>query len=494
MKKVMNQKLENIVTLIFCTIFSFIFLINSPLHPWRGNESGVDSSVFKTVALMMGKGYMPYRDSFDHKGPLMYVINYIGNMISYYRGVWIIELFFLSVTVFFIYKISRLSSGKISSCIVIFISTSLLFGYFEGGNFTEEYALPFITISLYIFLDYLINGQIGKIRIIVCGIGLGAVLMLRPNMIAVWAVFCTFILFYLLYQQDYRLLLKYIEFFLLGMCIAIAPFMIWLGLNGSLDDFYEVYIAFNKEYTASEGAGLGLASVITAAVGFAGGSVHVLSFISAGYHIKKDKISAGCVYILYMVVNILLIAVSGRQFGHYGIIIVPAVAYPLSLIMADLEFEKDVWKKCALGIALFLTGCVILFNNYAHWIIDFTQYYGIRNEKENKIEDSLSTIVDLVDSYTDDEDAISVYGNMDIVYVLSKRRHATRYSYQFNICKVNPEILEEYYEQLEEELPKVIVVQFEDDKINDFLNRHAYKLLWNGDKDNNEIAVYLKYR
>ncbi len=492
MKKEIYKRLENVVAIIICVLFSFFFLINSPLHPWRGNEAGVDSSVFKTVALMMEKGYMPYRDTFDHKGPLLYVINYLGNMISYYRGVWIIELLFFTVTVFFIYKISRLSSGKISSCIVIIISTSLLFGYLEGGNFTEEYALPFITISIYVFLDYLLNEQIGIIRIIACGMGLGAVLMLRPNMIAVWVVFCSFVFFYLLYKKDYKRLFKYIVFFLFGMCIAIVPFIIWLGINGSLAEFYEVYIVFNKEYTTSDGASVGLASIITAATGFAGGLVHTLAFVSVGYHIRKDKISAGYVYLMYMVFNILLIAVSGREFGHYGIIIVPAVAYPVSLMISDLEFEKNFSKKCALAVAFFLSGCAILFNNYAHLIINTSRYYDTRNEKVNKIDDSLSTIVDLVDYYTDDEDSISVYGNMDIVYVLAKRRHATRYSYQFNICKVNPEILDEYYEQLEEELPKIIVVQFEDDEIIEFLNRHAYKILWNGDKDNNDIAIYIQ--
>ena len=32
---------------------------------------------------MMEKGYMPYRDSFDHKGPLLYFLNFIGNKCVY---------------------------------------------------------------------------------------------------------------------------------------------------------------------------------------------------------------------------------------------------------------------------------------------------------------------------------------------------------------------------------------------------------------------------
>ena len=48
----------------------FAFTIASPLHPFVDGTPYTDSSVFETVAMMMQRGYMPYRDSFDHKGPV----------------------------------------------------------------------------------------------------------------------------------------------------------------------------------------------------------------------------------------------------------------------------------------------------------------------------------------------------------------------------------------------------------------------------------------
>ncbi len=77
---------------LFILLVTFLFLQNSPLSIWRSGETGTDSSVFKTVALMMRHGGMPYRDTFDHKGPLLYLLNYTGSLISYYKGVWFIEL------------------------------------------------------------------------------------------------------------------------------------------------------------------------------------------------------------------------------------------------------------------------------------------------------------------------------------------------------------------------------------------------------------------
>ena len=85
---------ENLIVFIAAAVLAFFFLLNSPIHIWRLADTDVDSSVFKTVALMIDKGYMPYKDSFDHKGPLIYVLNYWGLKISYYRGVWLFEMMF----------------------------------------------------------------------------------------------------------------------------------------------------------------------------------------------------------------------------------------------------------------------------------------------------------------------------------------------------------------------------------------------------------------
>ena len=170
---------------------AFVFLFHSPLHPWIGSACGTDSSVFQTIALMMKKGYMPYRDSFDHKGPLIYIINYIGKSISNYRGVWVIEYMSLTATMCIFYLIAKIiNKNCIQAIISVFAGESMLFQYFEGGNFTEEYAMLFIAVGICIFLDYMVKGKITRVRLIICGFCFGAVCMLRVNMVVVWIVYC----------------------------------------------------------------------------------------------------------------------------------------------------------------------------------------------------------------------------------------------------------------------------------------------------------------
>ena len=81
---------------ILASIVATLFLVESPLHPWICADTKIDSSVFRVVAFMMSKGFMPYRDSFDHKGPLLYIINWLGNNQIFNGKLWIIEILMTS--------------------------------------------------------------------------------------------------------------------------------------------------------------------------------------------------------------------------------------------------------------------------------------------------------------------------------------------------------------------------------------------------------------
>ena len=107
-------------------------------------------------------------------------------------------------------------------------------------------------------------------------------------------------------------------------------------------------------------------------------------------------------------------------------------------------------------------------------------FYGFyqRNNSDKKSGD-LEKICQIIEENTNADTPISVYGNNDIFYILSDRPHATQYSYQFPISNFMPEIMDKYFEQLEEQLPKVIVVppSYCDDRIKQFLMVNDYMLI-----------------
>ena len=105
----------------------------------------------------------------------------------------------------------------------------------------------------------------------------------------------------------------------------------------------------------------------------------------------------------------------------------------------------------------------------------------------------MTQVCKIVEQYTEEDDAISVYGNFDLIYVISNRKHATRYSYQYPISWVNPDILKEYLEQLQKEQPKVIVLDACDDNIMNFLEKNSYELVFGEKKEDSQgLLVYVK--
>lgn len=501
----MSQKQELIFTALMIIFGTFLFLLNSPVHPLVEGCTGTDSSVFKTIALMMEKGYVPYRDSFDHKGPLLFILNFLGNKISYYTGIWFIEFIFLAIAFFSVYKIARLFCNIWQSFAAFFVAMILMCGYFEGGNLVEEYAMTFISVSLCIFIDYFENNKITCLRLLVCGASFAGTLMLRPNMIAVWFVMCLAVLFKAIAEKNYKGLFKFIGWFVLGMALIIIPIIIWLYCNGALQSCWEDYIVFNQKYTSAAGGRATLKAKCKSFITFTCTPVYLIALFLQLYLWLKRKSIFSIAYLLMMVITPFFICVSGQTYGHYGMILVPAVVYPMAKAFQEFNsYPCDTHIKklvCVICFAVFIS---VGFTSYGEF-----GYHALINclNKINgeNISTNVNEICSTMDDYGIDEDEpISVYGNWDIIYVISKRPHATTYSYQFPIGEVMPSIMDEYMSQLEEELPAAIVVAAGkyDDNISEFLGEHGYKLVWideeafseeDSEKDANDCArLYIK--
>ncbi len=470
---------ETRIALIAAAVLAFFFLLNSPIHLWRRADTETDSSVFKTVAMMMDKGYMPYKDTFDHKGPLIYAINYWGLKISYYRGVWLFEAICMTITLFMLYKIARLRTKITSSVLVVLTAMGLLFDCFQGGNYTEEYAMPFIAISEYIFLDYLLNEHLSRRRIAISGFSMGVACMLKPNTIAVWIVFCVAIFFRKLFEKDWKQLGQFVLWFLIGFSVVVLPCIVWLAANGALQACIEDYILFNILYSSPEGGTATQSAKWISFFRFASRTVYLIALIGIAYHLK-EKPFLNITYMAYMITGLILVSLSGKIYGYYGLTLVPIVVYPLSLIMQEVErlTEPQIARVIKILITVYMMSTVIVPKSI-DTIKNILPYYLNRNGEQ--FDETMNEICNTVSNLTSEDEAISVYGSMDFIYVKTHRKHATLYSYQYPIGWYMPEIIDKYMEQLSDELPPIIVVQdlFHNSRnIRDFLKKNDYELVW----------------
>lgn len=494
---VLKKYYKTILIAITLLIITFLICMLSPLDVFTFNgKTETDSSVFKYIGWMMAEGQVPYLDTFDHKGLLLYFINYIGYLISPHRGVWVIEILFMFVSVLFSYKIARKFVSKPIALLITLIALAPFYNYFEGGNLTEEYALPLQMISLYIFFDfflspkkYLSSGKNYKSKInykyfnflvFVCGICFAGVLFLRPNMVSVWLVFGIMVLIYTLAKKKYLELLKFILSFVMGAFVISIPIFIYLIINGAFQSFIDDYILFNLSYTADEGT---IAAIALAWNKYFNVPLIVLSFIIVIFQIykqikNKESFYFNTGYLIYMFLTFAFAYISGRPFWHYAITIMPIVIYPFCLLYEYLQGIKANNNEIQLIVTIVLIVTFVTPN----WLTMF--FSGVVDMTNKEQAPYTSDVVNYIETNTDKNDLISVFGNNNIIYNYSHRKSASKYSYQTPIIFVDKKIEKEYFNDLKKNKPKLIIScgvldEYPDfaKKWSSFLDDNGYKLV-----------------
>ena len=66
-------------------------------------------------------------------------------------------------------------------------------------------------------------------------------------------------------------------------------------------------------------------------------------------------------------------------------------------------------------------------------------------------------IASIIQSMTGKDDRITVIGNGNIYYLLSNRKSISKYSYQYPIAAIDPEIWEDYKTDIQNLRPKMII-------------------------------------
>jgi len=438
-------------------------------------DTSYDTAVFQTVGYMMKRGYLPYVDTFDHKGPLLYLIHYLGSLINTHSGVAVFQLLFYYISFFFGYKIARFKLSRAESVFALLVGCMILLNNHKEVADVEEFSLCFICVSLYIFLDYIINGKTTYKRIFISGLCCGAIFLIKMNQSSVWLVFCIFIFFELLKNKDYKKLRQFSSMFIAGFVSIVLVFAVWLFCKGCLSAAIYDYIIFNFKYINAR------RNILTGMEYWLTYEYYLLALVAMAFLIPKDKRVNG-IYVAYMIVSYCLIAFLEDTSCHHGLILIPAVIYPVACV---LDYLKDQIKIKKMVIVFILAYMII-----PAWFREFKPIpYKLVNAGSNGLSYELNDICRIVRENTDYDDRISVYGNWDVVYLFSDRAHATKYSFQNPIMSCDDRIMEEYIQGLENEHPKIIVLQGDewgnyDGEIKEFLDTHNYELIYQAYREN----------
>lgn len=460
-KKAFFKSKNNWVDILFVFVVTLAICFFLPLL--SKDYLGVDSSVFVYMGKMMQKGYVPYKDFFDHKGPLMYFIQWFACVITpdSWFGIWLMQFIHVFIAGFFSYLTARLiTKNKIVIYLAVLIS--YLFCpysmFLDGGNFTEIYALPWVSSSLYVFLRYFKLKSFSFYEIIIVGIGFIATFLLRVNMIATWTI--TIVVFVqMCIKKEWKNIGKCIGAFFIGVSIILIPTLIYLLATNSLKDMFDCYILFNFIYTSSDGGFLAFIKSIKNAFERLR-PVNLLLILSLFY--KKKTIvywASWCAF----VVSLLMCCISGRSYPHYFISLLPNVFVlgVFGIVELYVLLDKVIKKKFLFKINNIMVIAFLI-------VLIPSSFYVFAYRSKDVFPTPYATQY-LLEKTEKNDDVLILNANWDCTalmnYLVCERYTKNKYFYQYPIIDISDDLYEDFLKEIDRVNSDVVVVLGKKEKV-----------------------------
>ena len=247
----MNPGNAQIRLYIFLTSFLTITLHSkcSPLYPF--NDWGDPNTMF-TVGKAILKGYVPYRDLYEQKGPLILFLHTVGAAVSFdsFIGMWLLEIlaafFFLLIS----YRLIRLFHGRMSVFVIPLLSV-IVYGCFAflSGDSAEEICLPFLAYALYVGCRALEKDDIpSKKEFFLVGLTSACIFWIKYSMVSFYPGWIIVLFLYAAGKKKIRPLLTGCVSIFFGVIVTTIPVLAWFAANSSLNSLWEAYFYNNFHY------------------------------------------------------------------------------------------------------------------------------------------------------------------------------------------------------------------------------------------------------
>lgn len=453
-----NDYINYILLLAFAITLSISCLAASPL--WNGVQTN-DSIVFQLMGKGLLEGKVIYKDIFDHKGPIMYIINAIGILINNKYGIWIIETILIYISSIFIYKTSRLFLRKEYSIFISAIYLFFLFIHINSGNLTEDYSCIFSSIGLYYITRILYNNEMYKKKNwIMIGLTFSLAFFTKPTYISLWIAFGIAIIIKTIKHKNYIEFAKDLLYAFVGFMLITLPIILYIIITNSAVDFLNGFLLVNMKYSNS--------TITEKAINF-------IELTSNGYNIvlifmiicniiiyfeKKLKleIEIKIFSTTYLVFTIILTAMAPYPYTHYLTQLATMMAFEMLLIISYtiVKFNKQEQESNNnLYSYLIVTVCLIMTLT-ATYLQKQTIFNVINDTTKEEINETIKGVEEKI---TDNDYECLIIGNKPELYVYLDKYTDFKYFFQYPIAKYDESIIKETVDYIKNEKPKLIMIK-----------------------------------
>lgn len=340
----LNRENSPIYTAIIIFAYSIIIFCtkSSPLYVF---QDWVDTQSYYTMGKGIFSGRAIYRDLFEQKGPLFYLLYGIGYLINSHNlyGEYFMEGIAASLFLIYTYKTARMYLSRNMSLMAVIIMPVFIYNerFMRFGGTCEEFMIPILLMSIYYFLQIFKENKPARKYMIINGF-LGAVILMMKFNIALFfggMGLCVFLMN--IRNKDFKNLSDNLMAVSIGAAIVVLPVIIWLALSGSLLGFFEV-INFNSTYSGLKMNADGLYKTIRNAYGSFNGNwfmtVIMVLGLSAFTFIRDFSNKWGSAGLILSFIFLSYIVYAGLLQPYYYMVLSP---FAVLGIIAVLYFAEN---------------------------------------------------------------------------------------------------------------------------------------------------------
>lgn len=385
-----------LISVLYLLIFS---AHSSPLFPRYLNW---DSAIFMMVGKGLNQGKRLYLDVFDHKGPVLFWIEALGMRFGR-NGIFLLQCVFMTVDLYYMERIAAYFCQGRKKYFAIAAAMVWLAYPFANGNLSEEYSLPFILITMDLFLKDWNAGQKPKIlHAYLYGVCFGILFFIRVNnAVTICAVILGW-MYVLIRRKQPGEIWKCLIAGFAGIVTAAAPICVYFGIQGALWEMFYATFLFNLKYSGNVSLLKELSDpVILLRMGILFSPL-IAAAIVFFRELKGQELKA----VMEMIVALNFFALFlGHGYNHYFTVLLPIVLVMAALLpvgRTDSKNKRNLWRiaeKTLAGI-VFAGYCVLAFriivNNFHDYYVDHAvleEYDTVRESFSRIPEDERDSVL-----------------------------------------------------------------------------------------------------
>lgn len=424
------------ISFLLSTLF-FCGLLNNSIFV-KNKYCVTDCDVFFTIGKLFTEGVMPYRDVFDHKGPVIHFFNALGHAIGGYRGIGLLEtilwIFFLIILckIWNLLKLDKLLLGFIFLFLPILLNSQFL--GFTGGNLVEEYALPFIAWGNYYLIMLCLNKKASNISNVLLGISAAVTLCLRPNMISVFLADGIALIFFCIYEKKWLSFIKAVLGGLAGMAVILLPIFLFFYRKDAIHDMLACVYYFNIEYASTQMSLFGVClQIIYRTIYFWQVSIPCIIALYLVWSFQRNDRS----YLPYFLalnvgLSVLSTLFARSLYEHYFITLLPVTIILIGILgkKINIEIKRIKYPAVACGIILYS--------------LIFVSLTIVSRLKQPVFQPQLQEVAQLLSKDKNATNKTVVLGNRCGLYEKLNLHPDFRYIYQYPIARISAKIKNEF--------------------------------------------------